>query len=245
MISDPLGDSASPPQSLKIPASSYVDYYRGKINEENSRVWNRSDKVYDYIDQWAKYLSVQRKQDDEIAYYDEWRKDRKPFVPFTQNSAPGSFNLGDAENGLRYVYDKYGKEIAIKVEVIYRLETRNFRSGQYAHTGTAGMQTNGNPPPYYGWSSRFYTDLPTGTWSAFENKGLSGVGGNAQNKKTPQEFVVMPSVTAAMSFLANFITGHDGNAGRWFSTLKPQQDLYNKTIKNSNPAIISKIENDQ
>ena len=55
----------------------------------------------------------------------------------------------------------------------------------------------------------------------------------------------MSSVTALMSFLANFITGHDGNAGRWFSTLKAQQDLYNKTRKDLHPAIVGKIENDK
>jgi hypothetical protein len=47
---------------------------------------------------------------------------------------------------------RFGKPIAQNVERIYRLETGNFKSGNYLSTGSAGMVAAG-AAPNYGWNS--------------------------------------------------------------------------------------------
>ena len=48
------------------------------------------------------------------------------------------------EKGLKKVYDKYGAEMSKIVEMMYRVETTHFTSGQYVLTGTSGMETHSN-----------------------------------------------------------------------------------------------------
>lgn len=57
------------------------------------------------------------------------------------------------------IYDKYGKDISIIVERIFRIETTHFTSGQYQHCGAPGMEVHGSPPAY-GWSSDFFCAAP-------------------------------------------------------------------------------------
>jgi hypothetical protein len=244
---DPLGDSASPVFRFKIPAEFVVNSYEERMDKA---IVNLDDKMLNELR--PKYLSAVK------TYQKEWEANVQSEVdeffrslappsapPSDQNSTPGNFTRTDARNGLNLIIGRYGKDLAITIERIYRLETRNFTSGQFKHTGTAGMQVEG-PAPYYGWTPSYFTDLPTGTWSIFENKGLSGIGGNAQNTKTKTAFVLMPSVSSGMIFLANFIIGHDGNPGRWFSTDPARQNLYNTTImKNVTPTIVNGLSNDK
>ncbi|SAK98269.1 EF hand domain-containing protein [Caballeronia catudaia] len=102
----------------------------------------------------------------------------------SRDSEQNDFTEEDAKRALRHILDKYGREIAEVVERMYRTETRHFQSMQFRRCGTGGMEVHGGPP-FYGWSESFYTEPPTGVWSAFEGAGLSGAGGNAQvtNKK--------------------------------------------------------------
>ncbi len=57
-------------------------------------------------------------------------------------------------------------------------------------------------PPYYGWDKSFFEKKPSykpvGTWSAFENKGKSSSGGNAQVTDRKKVFIKFPSVVVAM-----------------------------------------------
>lgn len=57
------------------------------------------------------------------------------------------------------IYDKYGKDMSIIVERIFRIETTHFTSGQYQHCGAPGMEVHGSPPAY-GWSSDFFCAAP-------------------------------------------------------------------------------------
>ncbi|RZK99900.1 MAG: hypothetical protein EOO89_30810, partial [Pedobacter sp.] len=130
------------------------------------------------------------------------------------SSTKKNFGLKEATTGLQAVYKKYGKEMAETVERMYRMETNHFKSGQYRNTGTGGMEVFGSDP-YYGWDPKFFKAnpqyTPEGIYSAYEGKGLSGIGGNQQVTNRAKRFVVMPSVEAGMMFKANYINRYNGN----------------------------------
>ncbi|WP_321838882.1 hypothetical protein [Paraburkholderia bannensis] len=148
------------------------------------------------------------------------------------------FNEEDAKDALRYIFDKYGRSIAEIVERMYRVETRHFHSMQYRRCGTGGMEIHGNPPAY-GWNPAFFTELPTGTWSAYEGAGLSGAGGNAQVTDHPKTFVVVSSVRIGMEFKARYIVAYNGNYARWFSTEAHAQEVYRATLNTVEPRIVN------
>ncbi|BAM32814.1 lipase family protein [Helicobacter cinaedi CCUG 18818 = ATCC BAA-847] len=154
------------------------------------------------------------------------------------------YTLDDAKEALKIVYNKYGEEMARIIEKMYRSETAHFSSGQYKHTGTGGMEVFGNAP-YYGWDSKFFEQnpnyKPTGVWSAFEGKGLSEQGGNAQVKDRKNQFVVMPSVLAGMEYKAYYINKHNGNWARWHSTQTQAQEAYKKAIEQIKARIVDEI----
>ncbi|MGC5891375.1 hypothetical protein [Enterobacter roggenkampii] len=66
----------------------------------------------------------------------------------------GLFTVQDGKDALRKIYDKYGKDMSVIVERMFRIETTHFTSGQYQHCGAPGMEVHGTPPAY-GWSSDF------------------------------------------------------------------------------------------
>ncbi|MFJ7316688.1 hypothetical protein ACIQVE_28940, partial [Pseudomonas sp. NPDC098747] len=154
----------------------------------------------------------------------------KPVPPFT----PGNFNEGDAKAALRIIYDKYGKDMATIIERMYRDETAHFKSRQYVKCGTGGMEAFGKPP-YYGWDGNFFSlhpqFTPTGIWEAFENKGMSGQGGNAQITDKKKRFIVFPSVLGGMEYKAFYIQKHNGNWARWHSTNASIQATYKKHLE--------------
>lgn len=119
------------------------------------------------------------------------------------------------------------------MEKMYRLETRHFQSSQYRFCGTGGMEAHGEAP-YYGWDSTFFVNnpefKPMGLWSAYENAGLSGSGGNAQVTTSQKRFVILPSVLAGMEYKAQYFQRHNGNYARWFSTDVTRQETYRETL---------------
>jgi hypothetical protein len=106
------------------------------------------------------------------------------------------------------------------------------------------MEVHG-PPPFYGYDKNFFTQYPeytpAGTWSIFENKGLSDVGGNKQATMKKKVFVVMPSAEAALMFNAFYIKKYNGNYARWFSTDPIKQELYRKKIESIRPRLTDQI----
>lgn len=148
------------------------------------------------------------------------------------------FNENDAKEALRYIYDKYGKDTAEVVERMYRVETAHFKSKQYRHCGTPGMEAHGSPP-YYGWNGSYFSEAPTGLWAAFEGAGLSGAGGNAQVTDKKKQFVKLSSVKVGMEYVAKYKDGHGGNYARWFSTDESKQALYRKTLATVVPRIVN------
>lgn len=49
------------------------------------------------------------------------------------------FTYADAENALRFIFNKYGYDMAVVIERMYRDETGHFNSLQYKNCGTGGI----------------------------------------------------------------------------------------------------------
>lgn len=129
------------------------------------------------------------------------------------------------KKNLKDISKKYGNSIAQNVEKIYRLETNHFKSGQFKHTFSPGMESFGVNYPY-GWNtiSNIYWNqnplhAPVGFYTGKENQ--TGL------QKT---FLKFPSLRAAMFTLAAFLNHYGNNPGRWFSTNKDKQTAYNTSI---------------
>ncbi|UII28971.1 M23 family metallopeptidase [Fulvivirga maritima] len=155
-----------------------------------------------------------------------------------------NYTIDDAEKALKHIYDKYGEEMSIIIERMYRDETAHFTSLQYRKTGTGGMEAHG-AAPYYGWSSNFFTlnpDFePIGLTSFFEGKGKSGLGGNQQVKNRKKHFIVMPSVIAAMEYKAYYIKKYNGDYARWHSTEETAKKAYQKYLEKISPKFTIKF----
>lgn len=161
--------------------------------------------------------------------------------PMPNQNGENDFTEQDAKEALQYIYTKYGRVTAEIIEKMYRTETRHFQSMQYRRCGTGGMEVHGEAP-YYGWNSAFFTEAPTGTWSAFEGAGLSGAGGNQQVTTHRKVFVVVSSVKIGMEFKAKYIAGHGGNYARWYSTDPHAQALYRQTLDGITPRIVNSFQ---
>ena len=163
-------------------------------------------------------------------------------TPQQLTNQPQDFDIEDAEQALKVIYDKYGREMAIKVERIYRWETSHFQSKQYRLTGTGGMESHG-VAPNYGWHSGFFETYPEyslmGLTSLKEGAGLSAEGGNQQDTVNAKQFVIFPSVEGAMMYLAEFINRYGGNHGRWYSTDADKQQLYKSKLEGVVPRIVN------
>lgn len=151
------------------------------------------------------------------------------------------FTYADAEDALRIIFNKYGYDMAVVIERMYRDETGHFKSLQYKNCGTGGMEAFGHPP-YYGWDKSFFEKNPSykpvGTWSAFENKGKSGSGGNVQVTDRKKSFIKFPSVLAAMEYKAFYIKKHNGNWARWHNASDANvQEVYRGYISKIKPKI--------
>lgn len=155
------------------------------------------------------------------------------------------FSVDDAKNGLKTVYEVYGREMAETVESMYRIETNHFKSKQYILSGTPGMEKHG-AEPYYGWGSDFFEThpqySPVGVVGMNEGAGLSTIGGTAQLKNREKIFVKLPSVEAGMMYLASYINKYDGNYARWYSTDTKQQAIYRKQVSSVTPRIVNGFE---
>ncbi|MCD1118414.1 M23 family metallopeptidase [Chryseobacterium turcicum] len=170
------------------------------------------------------------------------------------------FTINDGKEALRELYNEYknstwnwkwngsdtevqvtGKDLLTIVEKMYRLETTHFTSKQYKHCGTGGMEVFGSAP-HYGWDGSLYTEEPIGTWSSFENAGLSGQGGNAQVTNKQKEFVQLPSVISGMRYKINYIIKYNGNFERWFSkTDETARSTYRTTLRGIRDRFIQEI----
>lgn len=159
------------------------------------------------------------------------------------NKSDKLFDLDDAKRALKLIYNNYGREIARNVEMMYRWECSHFTSGQYQHCGGPGMEASNDTAPTYGWNGDVYKKFPqytpVGLWDSFENKGMSGKGGNQQVTNRKKRYVQFPSVEAGMVYVAEFLVRQNGNIGRWHTTDVSRQPDYVKNINTTVPRIVN------
>lgn len=116
----------------------------------------------------------------------------------------------------------YGKPSSIKVEAVFRNETRHFKSGNFAKTYSPGMEAvkrpDGSVLPYpYGWTSlRTFWDenpqyKPTGLYMQVENDS-----GQAKSRGE-RAFIKFPSVEAAFITVAKRLQMKGWDTGAWFA----------------------------
>jgi hypothetical protein len=179
---------------------------------------------------------------------------------FGEDTGEKLFTVEDGKNAVTELYNKYkdqtwswkwegsdvitevtGKDVLIIVEKMFRLETTHFTSKQYQNCGTGGMESFGDVP-YYGWDSSLFTEQPVGTWSAFEGKGLSDQGGNAQVTNKQKEFVKLSSVLVGMEYKIKYIIKYNGNYARWYNkTDADAQEKYRASLKGVKARFIESI----
>lgn len=124
---------------------------------------------------------------------------------------------------LKSIAQRFGIDVARNVERIYRLETRNFSSGQFARTNTAGMAAvPGNDAWPWGWSKRGTTpDMFNPLVEMRENDPQTG-----QPTGALMRFIAFKRFTDAADYLARFLVDYGNNAGRWKSTQAAKQASY-------------------
>jgi len=132
---------------------------------------------------------------------------------------------------LTKIKDLYGKPAAIKVESLFRNETRHFKSGNYAATFSPGMEAvkkpDGSVLPYpYGWTSlRAFWDnhpnyKPVGLHHQVENDSAM------MKSRGERAFIVFPSIEAGFMTVAERLRNKGWDTGAWASNDKAAQDKY-------------------
>lgn len=139
------------------------------------------------------------------------------------------------EKNLQRLLKVFSPEIVKNVERIYRLETAHFKSGQFKGTYSPGMEAFGEQYPY-GWKTMnrdFWSQFPQ--YKPIGKKSFTE-GGTGKKK----EFLIFPTLFAAMITLADFLERHNNNPGRWYSLNKEAQTRYNKNIYNVSAKLTEK-----
>ena len=139
-------------------------------------------------------------------------------------------------DNLRIIKNKFGNDIAKNLERLYRLETNHFKSGQFRHTYSPGMESFGTKYPF-GWktiASIFWNSTTLARPVGF----YSGTEGKTGKTKT---FLKFPSLLAAMLTVATFLKHYDNNPGRWYSTNLESQQRYNNSINKIKTPIYDSI----
>lgn len=130
---------------------------------------------------------------------------------------------------LRKVKEIHGKEMAIKIEALFRNETRHFKSGNFLTCFSPGMEATLEFYPY-GWSSlKPFWDKnekykPVGIHKQVENSsGLLASRGE-------RTFIKFPSLEAAMLTVAERLKNKGGDTGAWFSNNPDSQKKYREYL---------------
>lgn len=157
-----------------------------------------------------------------------------------KNAAKAPPNDEEMKEAFEQLIKAYGRPIAESVERIYRLETANFRSGQFRNTYGAGMEAtkkSGNKFPY-GWKSltALWSDSdlkPVGTWSAVENSTTLAQSAGVKH------YIKFPSLYAGLAAVAEIMKRRGNDPGKWFS-LSGSAD-YKKLADSITPKIVNSI----
>lgn len=125
------------------------------------------------------------------------------YVFLRKGGTGGNYTASSMKPALKAVMQKYGRNTANTVEMMFRLETANFTSEQYRKTGTAGMQS--------------------GNWGEGVPKATVVMKDNATGQ--PVKFIKWNPKAAAL-FMAEYIKRHDGKFANWNSILPDRQIVY-------------------
>lgn len=139
------------------------------------------------------------------------------------------FTESDFQAGIEKVKNLFPPDILQMVERVYRLETANFKSGQYQLTGTPGMEATIKIYPY-GWGKRLkkFNIVPVGVVDMMDNP----------TKNTPKpskkSFVALNDVSEGIKIIASYI--QDKGAGSWYAGTNKKMGLeYEKTLMQISP----------
>lgn len=149
-----------------------------------------------------------------------------------------SMETKDYQDAFKLIFNKYGREKAETVERLFRLETAHFKSGQFLHTLSPGMEISKGKFTFpYGWSSlKEFSDetgLKAGDFSTYTmNENQTG------KEKT---FIAFPNLAASVLFVAYLLNKRGWNAGSWYSTNPSSQSSYTAKLKTIQPKIINTL----
>ena len=137
------------------------------------------------------------------------------------------------EKTLKEISEIFGTDVTKNVEKIYRLETRNFSSGQFLKTYSAGMESHSKNFPY-GWTSlkKFWTEQP-------HHKPVGKV--DMKDAIGMKSFLKFPSLFSAMFPLAFMLQKRGNDVGTWFSNDEAQRQHYRNLISKMPSTITDKI----
>lgn len=129
-------------------------------------------------------------------------------------------------NNIKYLKKYFSYDIVANMERIFRIETNNFKSNQFLHTFSPGMEKFSNEYPY-GWNT-----LQKILWS--KNTDFKPIGYKSfKESKTgiKKYFLIFPSLLASQFTVCAFLEYYNNNPGRWFSTDTEKQKSYNNAVQ--------------
>jgi hypothetical protein len=143
-------------------------------------------------------------------------------------------------NSLAIIKQRHGREIAKRVEQLYRKETRHFQSGQFKGTLSPGMepspQTNSVFP--FGWNSlKLFAQQNNIGSGSFFLAGPYTEGGTGRQKK----FIGFPDLVTAMEFLIFMINRRGGNWGKWYSLNESDATRYQNSLNQISTPIVNSL----
>jgi len=136
----------------------------------------------------------------------------------------------EIKKGLMAVYAKYGKNITMTVEKIFRLESSHFSSMQFKTCNSAGMKKMNEDFPY-GWTSM------SSLWQEETLKPIGEASFIDDGANTP--FLVFRTFTAGALALAEYIAKY--SAGRWNGTTPERQQAYEAKLATITPKYCNQI----
>lgn len=151
----------------------------------------------------------------------------------TPGNITGVFDQGNDEEqvkeALKTVANMYGREFAIKLEQLLRLETAHFSSGQWKKAHTAGMEATKNTWPY-GWSSLDEFINIFNSLQLYPDQ-FSTVAVEENQTDDIEEYIVFPSAYDFILFLAWFIKNkRGGRFGNWYSMNEASAQSYENNL---------------
>lgn len=132
-------------------------------------------------------------------------------------------------SALKKVALHYGKDMAIKVEALFRNETKHFKSGNFLKCFSPGMEATVDFMPY-GWSSlapywKEHSEYaPIGIHKQVENDSAM------MKSRGERRFIMFPNLEAAMMTVAKRLDLKGGDTGSWASNNPDSQKKYREYL---------------